>query len=235
MATQKYFIGTSGWQYPEWQGNFYPEKIRKEEMLSYYSQRFNSVEVNYTFNRLPSEKVLKNWVEQTPEGFRFTLKAHKAITHTSHLEPSDILEKFLAVGKVLGERRGLMLFQFPPWLEADMQSFAAFLQRFPEGTRAAFEFRHTSWFCDELYTLLKNKNLALCAAESEKLKTPPVITADYGYFRLRLVKYSEKDIAACADQLHSENLKETYVYFKHEEAGTGPAFATMLMDKLKGR
>lgn len=230
---QKYFIGTSGWQYPEWLGSFYPEKLRKEEMLSFYSKRFNSVEVNYTFNRLPSEKVLKNWTEQTPEGFRFTLKAHKAITHMSNLAPSDILEKFLDVGKVLGPKRGLMLFQFPPGLSLDLMAFDAFLQRFPEGVRAAFEFRSKSWFSDKVYARLKEKNLALCAAESEKLATPPVFTADYGYFRLRLVKYTEEDIASYADQLHKGNLSETYVYFKHEEEATGPAFATMLMEKLK--
>ena len=230
-----YFIGTSGWQYPEWLGKFYPEKLRKEEMLSFYAQRFNSVEVNYTFNRLPSEKVLKNWIEQTPKTFRFTLKAHKAITHTSHLEPSDILEKFLNAGKVLGSQQGLMLFQFPPWLEADPQSFEDFLKRFPEGTQAAFEFRHKSWFSDEIYSQLKKKNLALCTAKSEKLVTPPVTTADYVYFRLRLVKYTDRDIAAYADQLRSGSFKAAYVYFKHEEGATGPAFAQMLMDKLKDK
>lgn len=230
---QAYFIGTSGWQYPEWLGKFYPEKMRKEAMLPYYAERFNSVEVNYTFNRLPSEKVLKNWAEQTPKNFRFTLKAHKAITHSKDLNPGDILEKFLNVAKVLGEQQGLLLFQFPPWLPETIPAFEDFLKRIPDNTRAAFEFRNNSWFCDELYALLKKKNLALCAAESEKLKTPPVVTADYGYFRLRLVDYTDDDIAEYAKQIRNQGLAETYVYFKHEEDGVGPVFAEKLMEKLK--
>jgi uncharacterized protein YecE (DUF72 family) len=232
---QKYFIGTSGWQYPEWLGKFYPDKMRKEDMLRYYAERFNSVEVNYTFSRLPRESVLKNWTEQTPKDFRFTLKAHRAITHSKNLAPGDILEKFLSIGKVLGQQRGLILFQYPDWLQANIPSFAEFLKRIPKNTRAAFEFRHPSWFCDEVYALLKKKNLALCAAESESLKTPPVKTADYGYFRLRLTDYTDKDIAAYARLIRLEELKETYVYFKHEEAGVGPVFAKMLSEKLKSR
>jgi len=201
-------------------------------MLRFYAERFNSVEVNYTFNRLPTEKVLKNWMEQTPKTFRFTLKAHKAITHKSVLRPDNILEAFLNIGKVLGAQRGLMLFQFPPALHADIPSFTEFLKRIPDGTRAAFEFRHNSWFCDELYAQLEKKNLTLCAAESETLKTPPVITADYGYFRLRLVNYTDQDISRYAQQLRDGGLKETYVYFKHEEAGSGPIFAAKLNEKL---
>jgi uncharacterized protein YecE (DUF72 family) len=232
---QKYFVGTSGWQYPEWLGKFYPEKLRKSDMLRYYAERFNSVEVNYTFNRLPTEKVLKNWTAQTPKNFRFTLKAHKAITHSPNLTPGGILEKFLAIASVLGDRRGLMLFQFPPFLSANIPAFAALLKRIPEGTPAAFEFRHSSWFCDGLYACLKKKNLALCAAESEKLITPPVKTADYGYFRLRLEKYTDHDIATYADRLHSGKLKTVYVYFKHEESGAGPTFAAKLNEKLKSQ
>lgn len=230
---QKYFIGTSGWQYPEWLGKFYPDKMRKDDMLRYYAERFNSVEVNYTFSRLPRETVLTNWTKQTPKDFRFTLKAHRAITHSKNLAPGDILEKFLKIGKVLGSQRGLLLFQYPPALQADIPAFAEFLKRIPKYTRAAFEFRHESWFCDDLYALLKNQNLALCAAESETLKTPPVKTADYGYFRLRLTNYTDKDIAAYARQIRLERFDETYVYFKHEEAGVGPIFAAKLSKMLK--
>ncbi len=233
VLMQRYFVGTSGWQYPEWLGKFYPEKLRKEEMLRYYAERFNSVEVNYTFNRLPSEKVLNAWTAQTPKGFRFTLKAHNAITHSRGLSPGDILEKFLDVTKMLGPRHGLILFQFPPWLQKDMRAITAFLKRVPDGTRAAFEFRHSSWFCDELYERLNKKNLALCAAESERLTTPPIITANYEYYRLRLVHYTDKEIAEYARRIRNGSSKEIYVYFKHEEAGTGPILASKLNKKLK--
>jgi uncharacterized protein YecE (DUF72 family) len=230
---QKYFVGTSGWQYSEWLGKFYPEKFRKDDMLRYYAERFSSVEVNYTFNRLPSEKVLKGWCDQTPKGFRFTLKAHRAITHSRSLSPGDILEKFLEAGNLLGPKRGVTLFQFPPWLHKDIPSITKLFRRIPEGTRAAFEFRHPTWFCDELYERLRKRNLAFCAAESETLTTPEVVTADYGYFRLRLVKYTDRDIVAYAEQIRSAALKETYVYFKHEEEGSGPILAAKLNAKLK--
>jgi uncharacterized protein YecE (DUF72 family) len=226
------FIGTSGYQYKEWRGSFYPEKLSEAKMLAFYAEQFSTVEINYTFNRVPTEAVLAKWQEQTPDTFKFTLKAHRRLTHSKVLD-TELLQLFVERANVLGAKLGVLLFQFPPTLKKDFNYITRLIEELPEGTRAAFEFRHTSWFEDDLYQRLRARNLALCIAESESLSTPVVSTADYGYLRLRMENYSSKDIGAWANKIRAmADWKDTFVYFKHEDAGTGPKFVRQLMQYL---
>jgi uncharacterized protein YecE (DUF72 family) len=226
------WVGTSGFQYPEWKGSFYPEKLPTKKMLSFYSERFNTTEINYTFRRIPSESTLKNWFAETPPHFRFTLKAPQQITHVRKLRDCEsVVQHFTDVAQMLEEKLGTILFQLPPFLRCDVPLLRDFLNALPPKLKAAFEFRHESWFNDETFSTLKAHNAALCVADSEKLHTPGLVTADFGYFRLRDEGYSEKDIARWADEIKkvSASLTDIYVYFKHEEAGLGPKFAALLL------
>jgi uncharacterized protein YecE (DUF72 family) len=229
------WVGTSGYNYPEWRGSFYPEKFPTAKMLPYYAERFQSVEINYTFYRTPNEKILAGWNRETPDRFKLTLKAPKRITHDARLrECADQVRYFLDTAATLGPKLGALLFQLPPYLRKNLPVLDAFLENFPPHICAAFEFRHVSWLDDEVYARLKAKNLALCVADSEKLSTPVVITADYGYFRLRDEGYTPDDIARWAQTIHDKtaDCTDVFVYFKHEEAGKGPEFARLLLDAL---
>ena len=230
------WVGTSGYNYPEWKGTFYPETLSASKMLPYYAARFSTVEINYTFYRTPTEKILQGWDLATPENFRLTLKAPKRITHDARLkECGDEVRRFIETAATLGPKLGVLLFQLPPNLKKDAARLDAALQAFPIGTRAAFEFRHGSWLDEEIYALLRARNLALCIADSERLSTPVEITANYGYFRLRDEGYTPHDIDRWG-QIISDRTAEcgdTYVYFKHEESGKGPEFARRLLDSLK--
>jgi uncharacterized protein YecE (DUF72 family) len=229
------WIGTSGYNYPEWKGSFYPETMPAAKMLPYYAERFPTVEINYTFYRAPNEKILAGWNSATPERFKLTLKAPKRITHDSRLRDcGDRVRQFLETASSLGPKLGALLFQLPPNLKKDLALFDAFLETFPPRVRAAFEFRHTSWLDEEVYARLRARNLALCVADSEKLSTPVEITADYAYFRLRDEGYVADDIARWAQTIteRTSACSEVFVYFKHEEEGKGPEFARMLMEQL---
>ena len=229
------WVGTSGYNYPEWRGTFYPERFPASEMLAYYAERLSTVEINYTFYRMPSEKALQGWADGTPEQFRLALKAPQRITHQSKLRDcAETVEVFLKRAALLKEKLGPILFQLPPWMRKDVPLLEEFSGYLPAGTRAAFEFRHGSWFDDDVYECLKGGELALCIADSEKLSTPPVRTADYGYLRLRDEGYGPADIARWAGVVRELEgaASEVFVYFKHEEAGKGPAFARLLMTEL---
>jgi uncharacterized protein YecE (DUF72 family) len=229
------WVGTSGYNYPEWRGSFYPEKFPTAKMLPYYAERFQTVEINYTFYRSPNEKILAGWNRETPDRFKLTLKAPKRITHDARLRDcADKVRYFLDTAATLGPKLGALLFQLPPYLRKDLAVFDAFLDAFPPHVCAAFEFRHVSWLDDEVYARLKAKNLALCVADSEKLSTPVEITADYGYFRLRDEGYTPDDIARWAQTIHdrTSGCTNVFVYFKHEEAGKGPEFARLLLDAM---
>ena len=229
------WIGTSGYNYPEWKGTFYPETLPASKMLPYYAERFSTVEINYTFYRAPTEKILDGWNRATPERFKLTLKAPRRITHDARLRDSaDPVRRFIDTASVLGPKLGVLLFQLPPYLKKDIALFDTFLDAFPPDTRAAFEFRHASWLDGEIYARLRARNLALCVADSEKLSTPVEITADYGYFRLRDEGYIPDDIERWAHtiQEHTTACKEVFVYFKHEESGKGPEFAHLLTEAL---
>ena len=228
------WIGTSGYNYPEWKGSFYPADLPAAKMLPYYAARFPTVEINYTFYRMPNEKLVSGWAAQTPSPYRLTLKAPRRITHDSRLKNTgELVKAFCAVAGTLGDKLGALLFQLPPNLKKDLAVFDAFLDELPPRAPAAFEFRHTSWLDDDVFDRLRQRKVALCVADSEKMSTPVRVTADYAYFRLRLVDYTDQDIAAYAKQLREANLKEAYVYFKHEEGATGPGFAEKLNAMLK--
>src|SRR4029077_6150018 len=174
----RYLIGTSGYNYPEWRGSFYPEKFPTAKMLAYYAERFNTVEVNYTFYRIPTVALLEGWAAGTPEQFTFTLKAPRRITHDSKLKNvADLTQTFCKTASALGGKLGVLLFQLPPNFKRDDAVFESFLDTIPEGTRAAFEFRHESWHDEAVYEALRRRNLALCIADSEKMSTPLVPTA----------------------------------------------------------
>jgi uncharacterized protein YecE (DUF72 family) len=229
------WVGTSGYNYPEWKGSFYPKTLPAAKMLPYYAGQFSTVEINYTFYRAPNEKILQGWDAATPERFKLTLKAPKRITHDARLRDcADRLRQFLETASVLGPKLGALLFQLPPNLKKDVALFDAFLEAFPPRVCAAFEFRHVSWLDDQIYDRLRARNLALCVADSEKLSTPVEVTADYGYFRLRDEGYAREDIERWARVIdeRTKQCRDVYVYFKHEESGKGPEFARALLAAL---
>jgi uncharacterized protein YecE (DUF72 family) len=235
QSLSRVHVGTSGYNYPEWRGTFYPEKFSTAKMLEYYAARFSTVEINYTFYRIPTEKLLAGWSAGTPDHFQFTLKAPRRITHDAKLQRcDDLVQSFCRIARTLGPKLGTLLFQLPPTFKKDVQVLWAFVELLPEGTRAAIEFRHPSWFDNETYDALRAKNVALCVADSEKLSTPVEITADYGYFRLRDEGYQQADIEKWADSIRKlEGVGDVFVYFKHEEQGLGPEFARRFIEAMK--
>jgi uncharacterized protein YecE (DUF72 family) len=233
---QRVLVGTSGYNYPEWRGTFYPEKFSTSKMLAFYSERFPTVEINYTFYRMPTEKLLAGWAAGTPEGFTFTLKAPRRITHDAKLRNcEELLLAFCSTARTLGPKLATLLFQLPPTMRKDAGVLRAFVDAVPEGTRAAFEFRHASWLDDETLGILRSRNLALCVADSEKMHTPVEMTADYAYFRLRDEGYVQADIERWAATINGlSGVGDAFVYFKHEEQGLGPEFAARLVAALNG-
>jgi uncharacterized protein YecE (DUF72 family) len=230
----KLWIGTSGFQYSEWKGNFYPEDLPTAKMLPFYAGRFATTEINYTFHRIPAQKTIENWKTQTPEEFRFALKAPQKITHWSKLRDcSDTLEYFCKVITGLGDRLGPVLFQLPPTFKKDVDVLSSFLREFPD-MRGAFEFRHESWFDDEVFELLKSRNIALCIADTDTIATPKKTTADYGYLRLRREDYEASDVESWTDFVRDQKptWNDAFVYFKHEESGIGPKLARQMIELL---
>ena len=231
----KFWIGTSGFQYTEWKGNFYPEDLPAAKMLPFYAERFSTTEVNYTFHRIPAAKTIDNWKQLTPDNFRFALKAPQKITHWSKLRDcADTLDYFCKVISGLGDRLGPVLFQLPPTFKKDADVLSSFLRELPS-TRAAFEFRHESWFNDEIYELLKSRNIALCIADTETIETPKTITANYGYLRLRREDYQGIDVERWAKFVREQEAdwQHVFVYFKHEESGIAPKLAQQMMQLLR--
>ena len=229
------WVGTSGFQYKEWKGSFYPETLSLAKMLPYYAERFPTTEINYSFRRIPSEKTLANWSANTPAKFRFSLKAPQEITHFRQLRDChDVLARFADALKTLGEKLGPVLFQLPPFLKNDKALLKDFLAIIPKGLSNAFEFRHESWLNDDTFAALKSRNATLCIADTEELTTPLIVTADFGYFRLRNPAYMKTDIKRWAKVIDKQRraAKDIFVYFKHEDTGTGPKFARQLMEEM---
>ncbi len=229
------WVGTSGYNYPEWKGSFYPEKFPAAKMLSYYAERFTTVEINYTFYRIPNAKILAGWDGETPPGFRLTLKAPKRITHIAKLRDcAELVEYFLKTAATLGPKLGALLFQLPPYFRKDLTVLDEFLRLLKPEIPSAFEFRHASWMDAEVFDRLRAANVALCVADSEKFTTPVEITAGYGYFRLRDEGYTPEDLTRWAGVIRASagHCTDVFVYFKHEEAGKGPLFARTLLEAL---
>ena len=221
------FVGTSGYAYKEWKGAFYPEDLAATKMLEYYGQQFNGVEINNTFYRMPTERVLVKWYDEVPAGFGFVLKASRKITHFKRLktDAEDELRYLLTTASVLRDKLGPTLFQLPPTFKKDLDRLQAFLALLPKRWRAAFEFRHESWFDDDVYDALRETNAALVVAENEELSVPRVATADWGYLRLRKVEYPESELRDWADWVQGQAWSDGFVFFKHEEGGSGPGLA----------
>jgi uncharacterized protein YecE (DUF72 family) len=236
-AVMAIWIGTSGYNYPEWRGSFYPEKFPAAKMLPYYAERFSTVEINYTFYRMPNARTIAGWDASTPGGFCFALKAPRRITHDRRLRDVDEpLRFFLDTARTLGPKLGPILFQLPPNFKKDLSRLEDLLAQLPADLRYAFEFRHASWHADDLYAQLERRNAALCIADSETGTTPVVATADFGYLRLRDEGYSETALAGWGHRVTElgARWRDTFVYFKHEESGIGPALAARFRALVAG-
>jgi uncharacterized protein YecE (DUF72 family) len=226
----KLLAGASGYSFKEWKGTFYPEKMKSEEMLPFYSERLPTVEINNTFYRMPQPAMLENWVRCTPASFRFAIKASRRITHISRLKESaaDSVAYLYKALESLGTKRGPVLFQLPPLLKKDLPRLEAFLAMLPQGHQAAFEFRNASWFEDDVYAALRSAGASLCLSEREDNAPPPLVeTASWGYVRLRLEQYDDEDLRQWAERLAATTWREVFVYFMHEP--TAPAYAQSLM------
>jgi uncharacterized protein YecE (DUF72 family) len=221
-----YWVGTSGYNYQEWKGSFYPETISDKQMLAYYATQLATVEINYTFYRMPTGRVLANWARETPDDFVFALKAPRRITHDQRLRSiEDTLASFCEVARTLGPKLGPLLFQLPPFLKKDLELLEVFLHDLPPGLRPTIEFRHASWHTDDTYAVLKRFGVALCIADTDERSTPFEVTAPFGYFRLRRPHYDEATLAAWAERIRGAGWTDTFIYFKHEDEGTGPRYA----------
>jgi uncharacterized protein YecE (DUF72 family) len=229
--SRKLLAGASGYSFKEWKGSFYPESIKPDAMLSYYAERLPTVEINNTFYQMPKVAVLENWAKLTPESFKFAIKASRRITHMSRLKADSAADSvgFLYRNLAsLGAKRGPVLYQLPPFLKKDLPRLTEFLGLLPEGHGAAFEFRNDTWFADDVYDALRCAGAALCHSEREDNAPPPLVeTAAWGYVRLRLETYSDRDLEEWARRLDATGWGEIYVYFMHEP--TAPAYAQTLM------
>ena len=223
-----FHIGTSGYSYKEWKGTFYPGDLPADRMLGFYSGRFNAVEINNTFYRMPRSSVMEQWREQVPDPFRFVLKTPQRITHRKKLEDigSDF-NYFLETARVLGDRLGPLLVQLPPWQRKDIEKLRALLALVPRDIRVALEVRHASWVDEEVTGVLRDANVALCVSDTEELERPADIvdSATWGYLRLRRCDYDETSLRAWLERIRGYEWRDVWVFFKHEDEGRGPDFA----------
>ena len=226
-------VGTSGYSYKEWKGTFYPSDLPAAKMLSYYAERFGSVEINNTFYRMPEAKTLEKWASEVPAGFTFVLKAPQRITHQKKLtDAEDEIRQFVDVAAVLGDKLGPLLFQLPPYFRKDVTKLRALLELIPAGRRVALEFRHESWHDDETHAALRDHDAALCAADTDEVLDPDALvvpTASWGYMRLRRTDYSDAQLAAWNARIDAQKWSEAFVFFKHEDEGKGPMFANRFL------
>lgn len=229
------FVGTSGYSYPKWKGKFYPKDLPAKEMLRYYGEQFRSVENNSTFRKMPEPEELKGRAADVPADFQFALKAPQRITHIKRLKDSkELVSDLFKVAAVLKKRLGPVLFQLPPNFKKDAERLSDFLELLPARGRAAFEFRHESWFDDDIFELLKKKKVALCIAEAEgELEVPFVATANWGYLRLRREDYSDANLKAWVKKVAKQDWSDVFVYFRHEDTAKGPRFAKRFLELAK--
>jgi uncharacterized protein YecE (DUF72 family) len=218
-------VGTSGYAFKEWKGPFYPTELKDDGMLGYYASRFPTVEINNTFYRLPKEHVLQEWASQVPDSFTFSIKASQRITHHARLKPesADALAFLLKNTATLGTRLGPVLFQLPPNLKKDVNRLRAFLALLPDDRRFTMEFRHESWFDDEVLTELSSRDIALCISEQEDFRCPTLSTATWGYLRLHRQDYDGAALAEWRTYVAAQGWTDAYVFFKHDHVdGSGP-------------
>jgi len=233
QSSGKVYAGTSGWAYPSWKPGFYPAKLGSAKFLEYYATRLSSVEVNYTFRRRASAELLEGWIAATPDGFRFAVKAHQSITHFKRLcgVESATADFFASLEPLRRARKlGPVLFQLPPNFKCELERLREFLKVLPRGSRAAFEFRHESWFAEETYELLRRRKVALCRAETDEFETPDVATANFSYFRFRKEKYSPQARKNIANRVtKAATCGDVFAYFKHEDTAEGALYAEGLL------
>lgn len=234
----QFYAGTSGWAYPSWKPDFYPAKLPQRSFLQHYATRLNAVEVNFTFRQLVKETTVLKWIAETPAHFRLTIKAHQVITHIKRLkDTTDFLTRFLGTIEPLAQagKLGPLLFQLPPNLKADAKLLEEFLATLPRAVPSAFEFRHASWWTDEIYSLLKKHNRALCIAETEERVTPDVVTADFCYYRYRKPGYTPEERRAMVARTreHLEQGRNVFAYFKHEDTPEGALYAVELLTEVQ--
>jgi len=228
-------VGTSGYSYKPWKGPFYPEDLPDAKMLAYYGEHLPTVEINNTFYRMPKRDVLERWAGEVPESFRFVLKASQRITHRKRLrDVGEEISYFFETAAVLGERLGPVLFQLPPFSKKDAPRLRDFLAGLPRGARAALEFRHESWFDDEVFGVLREGGAAHCLADTDEGEADPalVATGDWGYLRLRRSEYSDAELGRWLERIRAQPWREAYVFFKHEDEGRGPDLAQRLLALL---
>jgi uncharacterized protein YecE (DUF72 family) len=241
-------VGTSGYSYKEWKGSFYPADLPAAKMLPFYAGQFEAVEINATFYRMPDAKLLGKWATEVPDGFTFALKAPQRITEQKKLAGAeDDVRRLFTAAEALEEKLGPVRFKLPAYLKKDPELLRSFLHVLPRGPRVAFDFRHASWFDEEIYTLLREHDAALCAADIDEtveephVKRPPLPTADqlpptasWGYIRLRQPDYTDDQLGEWVQRIRERRWSETYVFFKHEDEGKGPAFARRFIARVNG-
>jgi uncharacterized protein YecE (DUF72 family) len=235
----QFFAGTSGWAYPSWKPDFYPHKLAHKNFLGFYSTQLNTVEVNFTFRQLVKDTTVQKWIAETPDNFRFGVKAHQVITHIKRLKKTeDFVLRFLQTVQPLAQagKMGPVLFQLPPNMKADAAILREFLAALSRGVRAAFEFRHESWFNDEIFEILRSSNRALCIAETEERNTPDIVTADFCYYRYRKPTYNlqERQSMVARQREHLAAGRDVFAYFKHEDTPQGAMYASEILKEMAG-
>ena len=231
----KFFVGTSGYSYAAWKGIFYPSKLPAKEMLRFYGDHFSAVEINGTFRRLPRMEAVESWTEQVSKAFRFTLKAPQSITHFKRLKGVEgITTELVSLANALKKNQGPILFQLPPNFKKDLPRLQEFFALLDGRAPCAFEFRHSSWFDDEIFSCMKKHRCGLCVADADDLPRPEFLaTTKWAYLRLRRETYTAKQLRAWIDKLMAAKLREAYVFFKHEDSGSGPKLADRFMQLVQ--
>ncbi len=228
-------VGTSGYSYKPWKGSFYPADLPEKKFLEFYGEQFRTVEINYTFRQMPTVKLLEGWAGRVPADFQFVLKSPDHITHKKRLKDTgELVTQLFDVAGALKKRLGPILFQLPPNMKKDMPRLSEFLPQLPKKCRAAFEFRHQSWFDEEMFELMRKHKVALCVAEAEDdLDVPRMATADWGYLRLRRADYTDAELKAWLKWTRDQDWSDAFVFFKHEDEGKGPQMAKRLLELAK--